>query len=420
MNRNEFLCTALYFVLGAASPKVREIYDRELDVEKLFESDHERRLSGLFTDKEMARFYGALKRAHFAVEQADKSGQRIISYLSEEYPERLKNIYAPPCALYVRGVFPEFDNEVAIAMVGTRNATDYGRTVATDLAMILSKAGALVVSGAAKGVDSYSHTGALQVFGRTAAVLGCGIDYPYLMENKPMRDMIEKRGVLISEYPPGTAATRWSFPERNRIISGLSLGTVIIEAGIKSGSLITANYTLEQGRELFAVPGSVMSPSFAGTNKLLREGAKPVFSALDILEEFAGEYPHKIDMSGVKSLMIDVDVISNDTGRADRSQKTRFSASIKSDGNGIDGNSNAEKHLKTPESKRKIVNISDKDLSDDEKMVYNNFIAKNSALTVDELIPLCGIAPDKLMRVLTSLELEGLIEPEAGNKYRIL
>ena len=400
--------------------RLREIYDRELDVEKLFESDHERRLSGLFTDKEMARFYGALKRAHFAVEQADKSGQRIISYLSEEYPERLKNIYAPPCALYVRGVFPEFDNEVAIAMVGTRNATDYGRTVATDLAMILSKAGALVVSGAAKGVDSYSHTGALQVFGRTAAVLGCGIDYPYLMENKPMRDMIEKRGVLISEYPPGTAATRWSFPERNRIISGLSLGTVIIEAGIKSGSLITANYTLEQGRELFAVPGSVMSPSFAGTNKLLREGAKPVFSALDILEEFAGEYPHKIDMSGVKSLMIDVDVISNDTGRADRSQKTRFSASIKSDGNGINGNSNAEKHLKTPESKRKIVNISDKDLSDDEKMVYNNFIAKNSALTVDELIPLCGIAPDKLMRVLTSLELEGLIEPEAGNKYRIL
>ena len=418
MNRNEFLCTALYFVLGAASPKVREIYDRELDVEKLFESDHERRLSGLFTDKEMACFYGALKRAHFAVEQADKSGQRIISYLSEEYPERLKNIYA--CALYVRGVFPEFDNEVAIAMVGTRNATDYGRTVATDLAMTLSKAGALIVSGAAKGIDSYSHTGALQVFGRTAAVLGCGIDYPYLMENKPMRDMIEKRGVLISEYPPGTAATRWSFPERNRIISGLSLGTVIIEAGIKSGSLITANYTLEQGRELFAVPGSVMSPSFAGTNKLLREGAKPVFSALDILEEFAGEYPHKIDMSGVKSLMIDVDVISNDTGRADRSQKTRFSASIKSDGNGINGNSNAEKHLKTPESKRKIVNISDKDLSDDEKMVYNNFIAKNSALTVDELIPLCGIAPDKLMRVLTSLELEGLIEPEAGNKYRIL
>lgn len=232
--------------------------------------------------------------------------------------------------------------------------------------------------------------------------------------------MIEKRGVLISEYPPGTAAARWSFPERNRIISGLSLGTVIIEAGIKSGSLITANYTLEQGRELFAVPGSVMSPSFAGTNKLLREGAKPVFSALDILEEFAGEYPHKIDMSGVKSLMIDVDAISNDTGRADRSQKTRFAASIKSDGNGINGNSNAEKHLKTPESKRKIVNISDKDLSDDEKMVYNNFIAKNSALTVDELIPLCGIAPDKLMRVLTSLELEGLIEPEAGNKYKIL
>ena len=414
MNRNEFLCTALYFVLGAASPKVREIYDRELDVEKLFESDHERRLSGLFTDKEITRFDGALKRAAFAVEQADKSGQRIISYLSEEYPERLKNIYAPPCALYVRGVFPEFDNEVAIAMVGTRNATDYGRTVATDLAMTLSKAGALVVSGAAKGVDSYSHTGALQVFGRTAAVLGCGIDYPYLMENKPMRDMIEKRGVLISEYPPGTAATRWSFPERNRIISGVSLGTVIIEAGIKSGSLITANYTLEQGRELFAVPGSVMSPSFAGTNKLLREGAKPVFSALDILEEFAGEYPHKIDMSGVKSMMIDLDMTSANTQISDRLPKTQVPSRVK---NSFE---NTEKHISKPQEERKIVNISDKDLSDDEKMVYNNFIVKNSALTVDELIPLCGMAPDKLMRTLTSLELEGLITPEAGNKYRIV
>lgn len=157
--------------------------------------------------------------------------------------------------------------------------------------MRLCRAGTVIVSGGALGVDSAAHSGALRAGGTTIAVLGCGIGYPYLEGGRSMRDEISSHGALISEYPPGTPPSKTTFPCRNRLISGLCLGTVIVEAGENSGSLITARLAAEQGRDVFAIPGNVMSKNYTGTNRLLRDGAKPVYSALDVLENTSLSFP---------------------------------------------------------------------------------------------------------------------------------
>ena len=190
-----------------------------------------------------------------------------------DYPVRLRNIFEPPSLLYVKGQLPVIDEEVAVAMVGTRKASPYGVEAAEKIAYGLSRQGAVVISGAAAGVDSASHRGALRAGGKTIAVLGNGLDVVYPAENEWLYRDIAASGALISEYPPGTAAESWHFPVRNRIISGLSLATVVVEAPEKSGALITANTALEQGRDVFAVPGPIDAPMSRGCNRLIADGA---------------------------------------------------------------------------------------------------------------------------------------------------
>ena len=209
---------------------------------------------------------------------------KVLTCDSLTYPQRLKEIYDYPPVLYIRGnLLPQ--DECCLAVVGTRRATVYGRQVTEEIVSDLARNGITIVSGLARGIDSVAHRAALEVGARTMAVFACGLDIVYPAENAKLAREIMEHGALISEYPLGTKPKADNFPRRNRIMSGLSLGVLVIEAGESSGALITANQALEQNREVFAVPGSILSPASRGTNHLIQEGAKLVRNYVDILEE---------------------------------------------------------------------------------------------------------------------------------------
>lgn len=200
------------------------------------------------------------------------------------YPSKLKNIPNPPLGLYVKGIMPSFD-KTFLAMVGTRKCSEYGRRVAKKLAKELSHKGFGIISGLAEGIDTVAHIGTLEAGGFTVAVVANGLDICYPKSNNKLMKEIQDKGVLISEYPPGTKPIPGFFPARNRIISGLSEGVIVVEAGEKSGALITADLALEQGREVFAVPGSIFSSTSKGTHRLIQQGAKLVTDLDDIVSE---------------------------------------------------------------------------------------------------------------------------------------
>jgi len=228
--------------------------------------------------------------------ECDRLSIRILTMQDADYPARLRDIFEPPCLLYVKGKLPVFDEEAAIAVVGTRKATPYGVSAAEKLAFGLAGQGALVVSGAARGIDTAAHRGALRAGKRTVAVLGGGIDVVYPEENTWLYRDIAASGALISEYPPGTPALGRHFPVRNRILSGLCVATLVVEAPERSGALITANTALEQGRDVFAVPGPIDAPNSRGCNRLIAEGAGVAMDSETILREYEAQYPHKLQL----------------------------------------------------------------------------------------------------------------------------
>lgn len=225
------------------------------------------------------------KRAYLLAEQIIIKGINICTVYDKNFPEMLKNMSDPPIVLYYYGCIN--DIQPAIGIVGSRKATAYGKNLCCRMSSYLAAKGLTIVSGLANGIDTFAHKGALSVKGKTIAVLGNGPDIVYPKENIELYDKIKKDGCVVSEYPPGTKPTRYSFPQRNRIISGLSQSVVIVEAGVKSGALITADFALEQGKEVYAVPGNIDSPCSAGTNSLIRQGAKIVTCFDDIIEDFA-------------------------------------------------------------------------------------------------------------------------------------
>src|SRR5271157_3275673 len=229
-----------------------------------------------------------LKDAEKQLEAAAKAGFQLVPLSSDSYPPLLKQIADPPLALYVRGDV-EALAEYAVAMVGTRRPTAYGSSVAHRLAADLAQRRLTIVSGLARGIDSACHRGALEAKGRTVAVLGSGLDVLYPRENKNLADRIAESGAVISEFPLGTSPAPENFPIRNRIISGVALGVVIVEAAEYSGSLITARLALEQNREVFAVPGNITSAQSFGPNHLIKQGAKLVDEWMDVIEEFPAE-----------------------------------------------------------------------------------------------------------------------------------
>ena len=288
----------------------------------------------------------------------DRYKTKILTIEDDLYPENLREIYDPPPLIYFKGNIIK-DDKKSISIVGSRKASYYGKIVAENLSKDLASVGLTIISGMARGIDTVAHRGALSVNGRTIAVLGCGIDYIYPPENRKLAREIEESGAIITEFPFSTLPEKQNFPRRNRIISGLSLGTVVVEAAEKSGALITADFALEQGREVFAVPGNITSTLSRGTHNLIKQGAKLVSNYHDILEELSTIVEQK------------------------------------------------------PEQQK--ININQYSLSEEEKIIYE--IINNEPIQIDEIIEESKLSASKVSEILLNLELKDLIKEIEGKKF---
>ena len=296
-----------------------------------------------------------------------------INIIDNRYPYLLKQIYNPPILLYYKGNC-NFDTN-SIAVVGSRRTTKYGSSTAKKMCYQLALRGINIISGMATGIDSFAHQGCIDANGFTTAVLACGVDHPYPASNiKLYNDILENKGLIISEYPPGTLPLKHHFPLRNRIISGLSQGVLVVEAARKSGSLITATYALEQGREVFAVPGNIDAVLSEGTNQLIRDGAKMV--------------------SGI-------DDITNELSICEMSLK----------------GGNEHSHQNNIEVEQKLFKLF-RGLSTNEIRVVKNIISGFN--TLDEIIEKSSLSAQEVIMLLFMLEMKGVVEKEAGNNYIIL
>lgn len=235
-----------------------------------------------------------LTQARQILSECTDKGIFLLTIRDEGYPQRLRNTFDPPILLYFKGTLPDWDGCPAIGIVGTRKATPYGLNTARHFGAQIAACGALVVSGVADGVDAMAMQGALEAGKPVVGVLGCGIDVVYPKKNQRLYDFTVASGCLISEYPPRSPANAWHFPQRNRIISGVSNGLLVVEAPEKSGALNSARHAWEQGRDVFAVPGPVDNPYCAGSNALLQERASAALSGWDVVKEYAAFYPGKV------------------------------------------------------------------------------------------------------------------------------
>ena len=272
-------------VKGIGAVRFRQILDFFGNLETAWDAPASAMLSAGIPKKAVENFVKVRSQVDLerVLEKITSAGVRVMTWEDADYPRRLKEIDQSPPVLYIKGTV-NVEDDWAVAVVGTRRVTPYGRQVANEIATFLAQNGVTVVSGLARGVDAISHQAALRAGGRTFAVLGSGVDVIYPPEHRRLAGEIAAQGALISDYPLGTSPDGVNFPPRNRIISGLSLATVVVEAGEKSGALITAEFAVEQGKDVFAVPGSILTPQSEGTNKLIEQGARPLLKMSEILE----------------------------------------------------------------------------------------------------------------------------------------
>ena len=331
-------------------------------------------------------------------------GYRILTLQDADYPDRLRNIYDPPIVLYVRGRLPLIDEEAVVGVVGTRDCTPYGISAAENIGYKLSRHGLIVATGLARGVDSAVTRGALRGGGRVVGVIGSGLDVTYPAGNEALFEDVAASGAIVSEYPPGTPALKSHFPARNRIVSGISLGVAVVEAPKRSGALITASRALEQGRDVFALPGNIDARSCEGSNALLREGAIPILSADDIIGEYAELFPEKISKD------IEAPVTSD---------------AVKSGGHA--SGAGAVREGKRNNTKKEIDNISPVDYIDlgkirDELRGDERAVAEaigTGAALIDEIIIGSGLPAQQVLTALTILEISGYASRSANGKWKL-
>jgi DNA processing protein len=393
----------LQCALGAGA-KTDELIAYFGDPEKMYNAgSNEWRLSGLLTDKKINALKSISPSETGGIFRECKAkGYSIITPDNVNYPERLKQLRDMPLALYALGDTSVLKDTVSIGVVGTRNASNYGIETAQKLSFALASSGATIVSGGALGIDSEAHAGAMLAKGRTVAFLGCGLSFDYLKENASLRRAITKYGAVVSEFAPFTPASRTTFPIRNRLISGLTLGTLVIEAGIKSGSLITANFALEQGKDVFAVPGDIVRSSFDGANHLIKNGAKPVFSAMDILSEYEYLYGDLIDFSKAETSLSQIPYVEYRKGKKETA---------------VTKQPVMEKKLVKEEVKKEKKKELDNSFSDEAKKVYS--VLSGEPTHVDDILRQTALKMSDVLSALTELELMGEVEGVEGKKYKV-
>lgn len=390
MNGNKKYWIWLSDIMGAGA-RVEDIFSYFSSAREVYEADRTQRIvSGVFSRRQIdALDTVSLKRAENAIEICKKNGWKIYTLEDSEYPELLHRLPDRPLVLFVDGDISCLNDRIAVGVVGTRNPSYESIAVARKICADMAAKGAVTVSGGALGIDSAAHEGAIEGGGKTVCVMGCGLGSSYLRENEPLRREIARNGALITEYLPFTEATRYSFPARNRIISGVSHGVLVIEAGEKSGSLITARRAVEQGREVFAVPGSILTSAYTGVNRLIRDGAKVATCADDILSSFALMYPERLNLSK--------NAVLNET-------ETEIILE------------NAVKQ-KVKESSARVKKNAPDTLDSDAKAIYEFF--GTEPIHADELCVMSGLPVSKVLSALMMLEFEGLVEAAEGKNYRI-
>lgn len=341
---------------------------------------------------------------------------------NEYYPERLRKIKDKPVLLYYRGILPDFNNRLCITTVGTRRMTDYGKQSAYTITYDLAKCGAVIISGMALGVDGMCHRAAIDAGGQTVAVLGCGINRVYPPEHDSLMNEIIAHGAVITEFKPSTPPAGFNFPLRNRIMSGLSQGTFIVEADKKSGAMITARTAIFQGRDIFALPGKVGEMNSSGTNGLIQQGAKMVTTALDILDVYAGLYPItiKVEKAVYRSSGQNINLSSSFDNKQTATARVKRNRTIISDTEGNlneeslrDINDNRAEDLKiknTTASKNPVI------LSENEQQIYD-LLNDGIPATADTLARK-GFPISHVLTVLTMLEIKGIIKVLPGGQYK--
>lgn len=366
----------------------------------------------------------SLTKAREIIAYCENEGVGIITPDSAMYPKRLGRIQGRPIVLYYKGVVPNLDLEVCIAEVGTRNMTEYGAQTAYAMAYDLARAGAIVVSGMAKGVDGMAHRGAIDAGGTTIAVTGCGIDRVYPAEHKSLMLDIIKKGAVITEFPPFTPPMGRNFPVRNRIVSGLSLGTLVIEAPSKSGALITAEVAMKQGRDVFAIPGKLGEMSSTGSNSLIKNGAKMVMTVPDILSEYQMLYPDKIDLTKLKANLPRINLNSIQMvapasyGEVKEDKKTSEGRRAKGLRQSLKENEDDNTENNASQTKEKCDFALPDDISELRRTVLTRLMG--GPVAAEELMSGTSFKVDELLVELTMLELEGVIEALPGGSYKLI
>lgn len=381
----------------------KAVYDASAD---------ELKISGVF---EKARFeraiYKGLDRADEIVEESLKSGCQIVTPDMPEYPDKLKGISDFPLVLFVKGNVKALDNEkIHVGVIGTRKPSQYGVDVATSMSLTLAECGAVVVSGGALGIDSLAHTYAINGGGETISILGCGVDYPYLMENLPLRKTIIENGALVSEYPPMSPPLRSSFVMRNRITAGLCNGVLVVEAGQKSGSLNTAKAVMKYNRDLFVVVGDARGENFYGANELAKRGARIAFSGADIYSFYGYEIKNKdsFNFSTFKTEEFQGSDVFPYGENEDKPKKKSKKKTKKS-------KPNAQEALPVQQEEKQQTDVNA--FSQNGQTVYKAL--EKAELEMDEISRETNLRIREVLIALSELEVAGAAECGPGNKYRL-
>ena len=383
-------------MLLAGSPLSLKIIEEQISPQEIYKNPDK------FFNGELAKKAKRtpLSKALKIIEYCKSENISIITYKDEKYPQKLLNITNPPLVLYCKGGFPDFNGVPSLCIVGPRKVSEYGYKCAYSLSARLSVAGFIVVSGGAVGCDYAAHDGALCHGGKTVAVLGNGFGDDYLKRNEPLRERIAKEGCLITEFPPKTKASKFTFPLRNRIMAGLCDGTVLIEAPQKSGSLITANFANEFNRDLFIIPGNPGNENYVGSNLLLRDGAKPLLEINDVFEEYLWKYNDKIDIKRAESTKLLKPIIYDGSYNPVKKQVKK-----------------AEKVIKEPINVKIIKKILPEHLSKNARMVYN-CLDKVEFLCDDIYIKELSYA--EITAALGELEIFGFVKSLPGGRYSLV
>ncbi len=392
MNENTVYWIWLSMALGAAA-RVDEILACFSSPREIYETDRTGRIiSGVFAKPQIDRLEKTpLRNAQVAIETCKRNGWKIYTPDDEEYPEGLRYIPDRPLVLYVDGDISYVNSSVTIGVVGTRKPSYESIKIARKICAGMVAMNAVIVSGGALGIDSAAHEGALEANGKTICVMGCGLGCGYLRENEDLRRRISQSGALVTEYPPLAGVTRSSFPERNRIISGMSMGVLVVEAGERSGSLITARKANEQGRDVFAIPGSVLSSAYMGVNRLIRDGAGVVTCAEDVLSGYEMVYPDRLNLKAKVPDMIE---------QPKQAVKLKFYG---------------EKEEKSVVLK--LEKQPPQNLDPDSLAVYNLF--KGEPLSADEICAMSGLPISRVLTALMMLEAENAVRAIGGNSYQL-